>query len=314
MAGRKTKAGQNAPKTGKKKRKNPNDAFLSEAAKAYKRMVMDPCNSRLVLPPLPGGNGHLIRLRTRINLGTILSNATANMGRVLFMYHPEHGTWSYKAVLDDTIPLDAPPGPTASTGKAAQLTPDHTFLAGTNVRRFRPIASCMELDNYTSSNSIAGAYAPLNPISAELHSCINAASNNPNISALDANAEYVRVGLKHVQFWRPKTTPEWAHYTNDLDTTVDVNEGVTSSYGFIYKTHTTATAFASIDFDVIVTTVYEYEAESATGIAASNLSSGIYETIEKILANVPDTFWKWGGHKAMELLGVRAPTPYQLLM
>ena len=303
-------------KNNKKKKQKPktNNGKLSSQAQQYKNMVMDPCNSKLVLPPLPGGTGHLIRLRARISAADILDGATADMSHMVFMFDPDHAEWVYKATSSGSIPLDTAAGITASTGQGINAIPDFTFLAGTNIRRHRPVAACLEFENYTASNAVMGAYAPINPVSRQILHTINSASNNPTLNTITPNLEFTRVGLKHTQFWRPKTTANWTTYGSDTATAHTVDEGISTGLGFVYRTNATGGTFNLMDFDVIVTCVYEYEPEAASGIAETNISGSYLETIEHILHNVPSNYWKWGGKMAMKALGIGNPMPYQGLI
>jgi len=320
MANRKNNKKNNGQKTkapaSKSKRKGTS---LSPAAMAYRKMVMDPCNGPLVLPPLTGGTGHVIRLRTVVSWADIKAGATADMPYTFFIFDPMLGQYGHKQVLTNTTAFNTAAGASASTGNAITYTsaPDLSFLVGSNVRRYRPLAACLQFNNYTASNSVAGGIAPITELGYQGSRSVGTVATWNDICE---NLEYERMPLKHEVFWRPSDTPSWTNYNTVASAGAFADIEDTSSIGFAFRTQQAGAAYANIDMDVVITAIYEYEPEGDLGIAKSNRSSTITETVTHIVSTIPDEFWNYGksvlsgfGKSAMQSL-IGAPTPYQQLL
>lgn len=293
-------------------------APMSNDTRLYKRMIMNPCTGPMVMSPLPGGTGHLIRLRKVISWSTIVANMTptTDARNAIFIFQPGSGHVAYKAVSSGTVALDTAAGANASTGlslSAVNSPPDFTFLAGANVKRFRPLAACMDFKNLAPSNSIGGGIIA-GTLGNEMSNCVNNSSNNPTFDDVFANFETKRMSLEQRQIWRPRSEHAWSSYANDVSTVLSqVPERSCLAYGFRLPGGAVAT---NADFDIIITAIYEYDPEASTGIAHSQERGSFRETIESIISDIPSDFWQYGTTMAKRAVGsyLASAYPYQRAM
>lgn len=315
-------------KNGKKKTKNSSGGFTDVGKSLevlYKQMVLNPCSGPLVPPPMPGGTGHLVRLTRRYTYADIISGMTdpSDTAYAFFVFSPQTGSFGYKAVSANNIPLDTAAGDDASTGLAQSYISRFGFLDESKVRRFRPVACCVDFKNFTASNSISGGFAVVTG-GEELYQFTNDSANNPTPEQITPNVEFMRMPLDNRTIWRPKTTAAWTTYP-DIDGS-SIYRPATSTEGIVtmIRVNPSAGGVSNIDFDIVVTAIYEYEAEASEGIKQTQYTSPVKSTIESILANIPDDMLRYGSSmvksagKAAMNLGIQyfnpnfPPMPYQL--